>query len=164
MKTETISGGLLAMAAAVFTASTASAGPASYHPGCPAPPRKVETTSGLVKGHPAEGAESVSEFLGIPYAQPPVDELRWRPPVPYTGKSTINGTDYVSWDNLMLLRHCDMGLTGSSSSLLLHRASLAGSLLRGASAQKPLNSSAFLNRQAWYSEVCARRASKARIA
>jgi para-nitrobenzyl esterase len=39
----------------------------------------VKTKSGKVMGK-AEGA--VREFLGIPYAQPPVGALRWKPPMP----------------------------------------------------------------------------------
>lgn len=39
---------------------------------------QVETRQGAVEGVWAKG---VNEFLGIPYAVPPVGELRWRPPV-----------------------------------------------------------------------------------
>ena len=39
----------------------------------------VRTESGLVEGRRKEG---VWEFLGIPYAKPPIGELRWRPPQP----------------------------------------------------------------------------------
>ena len=39
----------------------------------------VETDAGLVEGIPARD-RSITVFRGIPYAAPPVDELRWRPP------------------------------------------------------------------------------------
>src|SRR5271163_1795037 len=40
---------------------------------------QVTTASGTVEGK-EDGAVRV--FLGIPYAAPPVGELRWKPPVP----------------------------------------------------------------------------------
>ncbi|KAH8200712.1 hypothetical protein TruAng_005101 [Truncatella angustata] len=49
----------------------------------------VQTSSGLIKGHAAKDADQVSEYLGIPYAQPPVDGLRFQPSVRYNGTDTI---------------------------------------------------------------------------
>jgi len=41
---------------------------------------RVETTKGAVEGFAREGG--VRAFLGIPFAEPPVGELRWKPPRP----------------------------------------------------------------------------------
>ena len=40
---------------------------------------KIETTDGPIQGFYRDG---VAEFLGIPYAAPPIGDLRWRPPQP----------------------------------------------------------------------------------
>jgi para-nitrobenzyl esterase len=65
------------VAAAAITApsSTASADPK------PKPTAVIDTTSGPVIGVTEKG---MSWFLGIPYAEPPISSLRWRPPVPRT--------------------------------------------------------------------------------
>jgi para-nitrobenzyl esterase len=42
----------------------------------------VETTHGAVIGRAAESVVPVREYLGIPYAAPPVGGRRWRPPQP----------------------------------------------------------------------------------
>ncbi len=50
-----------------------------------ADPPRVQTEQGAVEGLRTKG---VREFLGIPYAMPPIDDLRWRPPVdakPWSG-------------------------------------------------------------------------------
>jgi para-nitrobenzyl esterase len=39
----------------------------------------VHTTAGMVQGFVRDG---VHVFLGVPYAAPPVGELRFRPPAP----------------------------------------------------------------------------------
>ncbi|KAL2069387.1 hypothetical protein VTL71DRAFT_14066 [Oculimacula yallundae] len=54
----------------------------------------VETSSGSVSGHAASVAVEVSEYLGIPFAQPPVGDLRWMAPKKYEGTGGINGTDF----------------------------------------------------------------------
>jgi cholinesterase len=56
----------------------------------------VETSSGAVSGHAASNATGVSEYLGIPFAQPPVGDLRFAAPVAYNGSGAINGSSFVS--------------------------------------------------------------------
>lgn len=53
-------------------------------------PNLVQTTEGPVKGFVKDG---IVEFLGIPYAAPPVGNLRWRPPQNHaTWTKTIDAT------------------------------------------------------------------------
>jgi len=62
----------------------------------------VQTDSGPVSGHAALNASLVSEYLGIPFAAPPVGDLRFAAPQKYTGNSSINGTSFVRSYNLVL--------------------------------------------------------------
>jgi len=55
----------------------------------------VNTTSGPVTGHTGKTAEGVSEYLGIPFAQPPIGDLRFAAPVKFSGTNPINGTSFV---------------------------------------------------------------------
>ncbi|TQV96670.1 hypothetical protein V2A60_002945 [Cordyceps javanica] len=68
---------LLALARAIEaeTATDNEAGPRSL--------LTVNTTNGPVTGHPASNSQSVIEYLGIPYAKPPVGDLRFAPPEPF---------------------------------------------------------------------------------
>lgn len=40
----------------------------------------ISTTNGPITGHPASNSACVLEYLGIPFAQPPVGDLRFAPP------------------------------------------------------------------------------------
>lgn len=46
------------------------------------PELRVVTSSGFVNGIYNDSAHTVRAFLGIPYAEPPIQELRWAPPRP----------------------------------------------------------------------------------
>ncbi len=50
---------------------------------------QVKTRSGTVEG---KDDGKVKSFLGIPYAQPPVGDLRWKPPVPIAKWSGVKKT------------------------------------------------------------------------
>lgn len=56
--------------------------------------KPVNTTSGLIHGHPAPNATQVSEYLGIPFAQPPLGALRFAPPVKYHSSCNVSGAHY----------------------------------------------------------------------
>lgn len=56
----------------------------------------LKTTSGAVTGHAAKNRTEVSEYLGIPFAKPPVGDLRWKAPVKYVGDAPIDASKYVS--------------------------------------------------------------------
>jgi carboxylesterase type B len=54
----------------------------------------VQTTSGPVYGFYNETAPEVRQFLGIPYAEPPVGDLRFAPPIAKVSKGAINATTF----------------------------------------------------------------------
>ncbi|KAF2396160.1 alpha/beta-hydrolase [Trichodelitschia bisporula] len=59
----------------------------------------VHTTSGTLLGSAGKYAPSVSAYLGVPFAQPPVGPLRWQPPQKYAAATTAsprNATKFAS--------------------------------------------------------------------
>lgn len=55
----------------------------------------VELSQGKAEGQYA-GNNRISVFKGIPYAKPPVGELRWRPPQPHSGwNGTLRALEYA---------------------------------------------------------------------
>ena len=66
----------------------------------------VRTSSGLVVGQPAASRPGVSEYLGIPFAKPPIGNLRFAAPQAYKGAGTVNATAFVS-------RASQMPITGN---------------------------------------------------
>ncbi|KAH7360273.1 Alpha/Beta hydrolase protein [Rhexocercosporidium sp. MPI-PUGE-AT-0058] len=80
-----------ALAALAWTATaTTPSGDSNWHVG-----QTVRTSSGSVQGHAAKDSPLVSEYLGIPYAKPPVGELRWAAPESLdTSAATINGSKF----------------------------------------------------------------------
>ena len=81
-----------ALAVAAFLPGTAWGAPQCGKVGGP-----VQTTSGIIRGQASEGAPGVSEYLGIPYAKPPLGNLRFQPPQKLKSrKSSVNATRFVS--------------------------------------------------------------------
>jgi hypothetical protein len=57
----------------------------------------VLTSSGVITGHAAKwpATGEVAEYLGIPYAAPPIGPLRWAPPQKYKSNGTFTADKYV---------------------------------------------------------------------
>jgi hypothetical protein len=55
----------------------------------------VITTNGKITGHPAPNVRNTVEFLGIPYAKPPVGQLRFAPPLPPDGNESFVAAKWV---------------------------------------------------------------------
>jgi len=62
----------------------------------------VHTNNGQVIGHQAPNASHVTEYLGIPYGQPPVGSLRFAEPQKYTAKVHFVASHFVSSYNALV--------------------------------------------------------------
>lgn len=56
----------------------------------------VDTENGRITGHRSAEAEAVWEYLGIPYAQPPLGDLRFAAPQKYEAKGPYKADKFVS--------------------------------------------------------------------
>lgn len=56
----------------------------------------VVTSSGLVVGHASTHQPDVSEYLGIPFAKPPIGDLRFAAPQEFTSCNFIRASNFVS--------------------------------------------------------------------
>jgi cholinesterase len=54
----------------------------------------VKTTSGQIQGHPSDWQPTVSEYLGVPFAKPPIGPLRWKAPEAYKSEKAIDASKF----------------------------------------------------------------------
>jgi para-nitrobenzyl esterase len=76
----------------------------------------VKTQTGEVRGITNDG---VSQFLGVPYAAPPVGELRWQPPTPHAKWSGIFEASRAG-NSCAQMRFQRPGMQGSEDCLFLN--------------------------------------------
>lgn len=76
-------------------------------------PLTVQTANGLVRGSEKSG---ITIFKGVPYAQPPVGDLRWREPQPVKNWEGIKNADHFSARAMQLPIYSDMMFRSDSMS------------------------------------------------
>src|SRR5688500_5768938 len=73
------------------TGALVSCGVTALHPQAGPPAVPVRTALGLIQGTSENG---LTVYRGIPYAAPPVGDLRWRPPAPASWKDTLDASRF----------------------------------------------------------------------
>lgn len=54
----------------------------------------IEAAYGEFRGQASSAVDGVVEFLGIPYAEPPIEDMRWQPPVALTDAGRVRADAY----------------------------------------------------------------------
>ena len=76
---------------------------------------RVMTTNGIIEGT-SEPDSGLRSFKGIPFAAPPVGELRWKPPQPVVNWSGVRKADQFAPRAMQLPLFGDMSFRSSSMS------------------------------------------------
>jgi para-nitrobenzyl esterase len=85
-------GWLIALGVLVLAlASLTYYGVTELRPPVASPTAPIRTAIGVIQGTNEAG---LTVYRGIPYAAPPVGELRWQPPAPTTWKGTLHATQF----------------------------------------------------------------------
>jgi cholinesterase len=87
----------------------------------------VKTSNGLITGHSSSNSSCVLEFLGIPYAKPPVGELRFAPPQQVTKTDHYEAANFGYDCPLTPNKKVDYpGMTPQAQQIISYFASAAG--------------------------------------
>jgi hypothetical protein len=74
-------------------------------------------SGGVIQGHKASQNPRVTEWLGVPYAQPPVGKLRFAPPQEYTPRGLHVASEYVRSHSSLFLISMTLSLITESAKL-----------------------------------------------
>lgn len=115
---------LVNLAAVALCASLAAAAPT----GCnTAKYVTVDTSNGPITGHLADNSQCVVEYLGIPYAKPPVGDLRFAPPQSFTSREPYEAKSFGFDCPLSPSKAVDYpGKTAQAQDIISYFASAAG--------------------------------------
>ncbi|KAK1723051.1 hypothetical protein CaCOL14_001996 [Colletotrichum acutatum] len=87
----------------------------------------VPTSNGPITGHPASNSSDILEFLGVPYAKPPVGDLRFAPPQRFRGNESFEASHFGFDCPLSPSRQVDYpNMTAQAQRIIGYFASAAG--------------------------------------
>ncbi|KAH7007539.1 Alpha/Beta hydrolase protein [Ilyonectria destructans] len=87
----------------------------------------VDTSNGPITGHLADNSQCVVEYLGIPYAKPPVGDLRFAPPQSFNSREPYEAKNFGFDCPLSPSKAVDYpGKTAQAQNIISYFASAAG--------------------------------------